>query len=310
MSIEELKQTIEKGNCPYHALIFDCSKSGTFIAEQYIKQIALLLNKDIVGIDDLSVVESVNDMFYVSDNNVHVYRTDNLEKLNYTDAELSDYLVYIIADKVEKTLKERSIYVALPELEEWCLKDLLFSCCEGADEDDLEKLFNLIKSNPFRAQQEIDRLSLFPSIERKYTLKSFLSDGIYDDLNTDTTFELVNAILHKDKKKIVVMLKNLDKMDINGFGLASLLYTQFRNVILVQLSKTKTAEVTGLPSNKIYAINKYSTGYYSKDQLLSIFKLLTDVPTMVKVGKLPAEEMINYIIIKIMLIGGIEYASK
>lgn len=305
MDIKSLKLDLEQNRCPHKVLIFDCSADGTFLAEQYVNAIARILNTDgITIIDDLSAVELVSNMFYVPDNFTHVYYTENLDSLKYTDAELSDYGVYIIASKVDKGLRDRGIYVACPKLEEWCLKDLFFSACEGVDESDLNKIFELLKTNPFRLQQEADRISLFPQVQRKNVVRDFMADGIYDDLVTSTTFDLVNAILHKNISLITTILKDIDKIDLNGFGLASLLYTQFRNVILVQLSKIKTTETTGLPSNQIYAINRYSTGFYSREQLVDIFKFLTEVPTLVKCGKLPSEDMVNYIIIKIMLIGG------
>ena len=308
MDIKKLKQIIEDGNCPYDCLIFQCKKDNYFVAEQYIKQIAVIKHKDRVrSIADLSECERCRDIFFVADDDLHIYKCEELTVDNLSL--WGEYGLFIITDKVSTDVADNlsEVIVKVPEVEEWCLKDLLFSCCKGADKSDLEIIFPLMKSNPYRVQQEIDRIALFPQSERKRVVKEFIDDGIYDDLCNLSIMDLAKAIVQKNITVLKGVMLYLDKMDVNGFALTSILYQQFRNVILVQLSKAKTTESTGLPSNQIYAISKQSIGYYSKGQLIEIFKLLTEVPNLVKLGKLPSEDMVNYIIIKILLIGGIKY---
>ena len=98
---------------------------------------------------------------------------------------------------------------------------------------------------------------------------------------------------------LTAIYKEIHSVDINEFGLLTILYKNFRNIISVQLTNNPTPESTGLESKQLYAIKKIPR-VYSPEQLASIFVFLGDLDRMVKNGELPTDIMIDYIITKIL----------
>ena len=114
------------------------------------------------------------------------------------------------------------------------------------------------------------------------------------------TFNLIEAIMKRQSQKALKIFQELKDKGINDMGLLTLLYNNVRNVIKIQLSPNPTPENTGLKSNQFWAIKKNTVGYYSKDDLLYIFGLLTDMDRKIKTGEIPTDKSFEYILSKIL----------
>ena len=51
--------------------------------------------------------------------------------------------------------------------------------------------------------------------------------------------------------------------------------------------------------NKYWAV-KYSCGFYTKDELIQIYRFLTGLDRKIKTGEMPVNNLVDYIIVKVI----------
>ena len=124
---------------------------------------------------------------------------------------------------------------------------------------------------------------------------------MFVDSTEYTVFDLTNSLLRKDFNGLEKIKYNLNIIDVDPFGLLSILLKNFRHVIDIQLAKNPTPEYVGVSSKQFWAIKNYSCGFYSKDELVHIYKLLLSLDKKIKNGDIPINMVIDYIICKILL---------
>lgn len=304
MTIQELKNQIESGVVTDAPLIFKDDDSR-FLSNQYITAISKVKKLKINYIQSLSEVIYDSFDFFTCDNDEQpsclnvlysqVYEWGNIDLARTTN------LIVVTTKFVDKeTEKKLSDYiVVMPKLEDWQIKDYVYSICEGVNQKDLDWLMNLCGKNVCRLQQELDKLTLFNVDERKYLFDSFVRDGSMDDLSSYNIFNFTNAIATKDFNTLKSIYKEIERADITDFYLLTVLLKNFRNIVLVQLNSNPTPETTGLDSKQLYAIKRIPK-VYSPQQLVNIFKFLCDIDRQVKEGELPASLVVDYLTVKIL----------
>ena len=210
--------------------------------------------------------------------------------------------VYIICKTIDKKSLEvfNNYIVELPKLEDWQIKDYVYSVAEGANEKSLDRLIDVCGNDIYRINQELNKIKIFTQQERNFTFDKFIEDGIFSDLSTYTIFDFSNAIVKRDRETLRKIYKEIDKIDIEPIGLVTVLLNNFRNIIKIQLANNPTAESCGMKPNQFWAI-KHSCGLYTKEQLLSIFNFLTEIDKKIKTGMIPVDSfLIDYIVINIL----------
>ena len=135
----------------------------------------------------------------------------------------------------------------------------------------------------------------------KYLFEDLVRDGFLDDLSSFNIFNVVNMICRKDIDSLQSIMVDLAKIDINEFGLLTLLTKNFKNLISVQMTFNPTPESCGIDSKQFYALKKMPR-IYSQEQLVNIYSFLCDVDRKVNAGELPTEIMTDYLITKILTI--------
>ena len=306
MNIEELKRNIELGAVSDSPLIFKDDES-MFLSKQYIKAISDVKHLKIEYIESLSEALSDEFDFFGCCDPVQPSALKVLMAPVYLWGEMditrtTNVIVVITKFKDKEEEKRLAEHIVnMPKLEDWQIKDYVYSVCTGVDQKDLDYLLDVCGNNICRIQHEIDKLSIFSETERKYLFHSYINDGALDDLSSFNIFNFTNAITSKNIQQLKNIYKELDRIDVNEFGLLTILLKNFRNILLVQLSSNPTPENTGLDSKQLYAIKKIPR-VYSPEQLVSIFKFLCDIDRQVKEGELPADIVIDYIIAKVLSI--------
>ena len=304
MTIQELKHQIESNTLTDAPLIFKDDDS-MFLSNHYIKAISKVHNLNIEYISDLSdVVKDQFDFFACEQDEqalcINVLK-DEVYRWGVKDFTRATNLIVVVTkfeDKeVEKSLSEHII--VMPKLEDWQIKDYVYSVCEGVAHKDLDWLMSLCGNNMCRLQQELDKFLLFNVNERKYLFDSFIRDGAMNDLSSYNIFNFTNAIAVKDYTTIKSIYKEIERADITDFYLLTVLLKNFRNIIMVQLNSNPTTESTGLSSGQLYAIKKLPR-VYTPEQLVNIFTLLCDIDRQVKEGELPANLVVDYITLKVL----------
>lgn len=305
MELQQLKKDINSNSLRDSFFIF---KGNGFLADQYSKKIASILGLELKYIDDLkSYITPQKNIFDSSDdinNNVkeylNIYKCDELNiisnKLNFVKN------LIIIADNISNESQKEYSYniVEMPKIEDWMVKDYAYIVGEGIDAVDLDLFLKMCDYDIYRVSNELDKLKNFSKTQRKYLFKQMLNEGAFNDLSQYNIFDLTNAIQIKDLDVINKILSS-PGVEIDPLALISLLYQNFKRMIMVWFDKNPTPDSTGLKSNQIWAIRNLPKNY-SKDQLIQIFKFLTSLDVKLKQGNLPNinNQLIDYVISSIL----------
>lgn len=291
--LKELKKNIEKGAVNWFPIIFQCSEN-TFVANQYLQKISDILEIPVSYVDDFNSLFS-EDLFGVESSELKVFKCDTLES-NRRLSNLKNTI--IICSKIKGDVEDRFVY-KIPKLEKWQIKDYVYSVLTGISHKDLDRLIEICGYDIFRIQGEIDKLLIFSEIERQSSYEDFVSDDVFSDLSSYSIFDFTNAIIKDDKEKLLSAYKEIKNIDIEPFGVLTVLVNSFRDIIRIQLDSRLTPESMGIAKNKFWAI-KYNCGVYPKDRLLNIYHMLCGLDSKVKSGAMPVEHMIDYIVLNIM----------
>lgn len=302
MTLQDLKTSIE--NKSFKPTSFILLSEDKFIPLQYINAIQKDLGFSITYIEDLSVISpDIEDIFSVEmqdiDTDIIVFNTDIVDFSN--DILYNKSNIIIVTSKIDKSSREyyKNIIIEVPKLVEWQVKDMVYSMGSGIDSKYLDWLIKNCNSDVNRLYNEMSKLSLFNESERESLFLEMSNDGAFEDLSINTIFNFTNAILKKDIKSLKTIFEEIDNIDINDFGLLTILYNNFLNVINIQLGTNPTPDSLGMSPKQFNAI-KYNCGYYSQQQLISIFNMLTDLDRKIKSGEFPTNIMRDYLILSIL----------
>ena len=301
MELQQLKEDINNNSLRDSFFIF---KGDKFLADQYSKRIAQILNLEICYIDNIDSYLTPQ-MPLFSDNSEEIINNKlNIcicSELTITSSKLNFAKnLIIVVDKISEESQKAYSYnvVEMPKIESWMVKDYAYAIGEGIDANDLDLFLEMCNYDIYRVYNELDKLKSFGKTQRKYLFKQMLNEGAFNDLSQYNIFSLTNAIQSRDLDSINKILSS--KMEIEPLALISLLYQNFRKMLVVWFDKNPTPDSTGLKSNQIWAIRNLPRNY-TREQLIQIFKFLTSLDLSLKQGNLPnMENLTNYIIGKIL----------
>lgn len=300
MDISKLKAEIESGNVLTTFIIFKCEE--TFIAKQYYRAIAHCLNKPLQYIESLDSYFNKSKNLFGETNTedyLSVFYTDKLE-IHSKDLIGKKYLI-IISKKIDTDTE--NIYsdyiVNVPQIENWHIKDYVYSVLPGIDRKYLDWLIDNCNNDINRVQNEIDKLICFNEIQRQTIFEDMLSDNAFSDITNKTIFDFTNAIQKKDINSLKVIYDEINVMDVEDLGVVTILYKNFIKLLKVWGSRNPTPENTGLNSKQIYAIQK-SAHVWTLQQLINIIKFLTNIDYQLKTGLLSNINIRDYIVMKLM----------
>ena len=299
MQIDEVKYIIE--NKKYSGQLFIFQYSDTkFITQQYIEKLVLDFNFELSYNDEIDdkIITGVSLFGSVNDNVLRVY---DINEFDYSIDLSNEKNLIILCKKINEGL--RNIYtdniIIVPKLEDWQIKDFVYSIGNGIPESDLDKLIDLCDNNIYRLVQELDKMLIFPNSLKQNIFKEFYKDGVFNDLSDATIFDFCSSIIKKDISRLTYIYSQLDRMDINPLGFVGILYQNIKDIIKIQLGVRPTPESTGIAKNKFYAIKYNNLNKFNTKQLIQIFELLTDIDKQVKLGQLDVDNIIDYVIVSI-----------
>lgn len=301
MNIEDFKKDILQHTVKPGLIIFENSENS-FVANQYIEEIAKQRHMSVEQIDDVSEVSGKNtDIFGMTllDSVLHVCRVKEFNAVVYDISLIDRDDIVIICDKALGGPRWDDRIVKIPRLENWQIKDYMYSKVEGVDRKQLDWLQELCGNDIYRINEEIDKIVLFDKKDQNKMFSKFIDDNVFSDLSTYTIFNMSNAILNKDLTTLRKIWSEIDRIDVEALGMVTLMKNNIRNIIKIQLNNCPTAENTGMSPKQFYAVSK-SCGRFTKERLLEIFTMLTDVDRRLKNGTLPSDVILDYIILNIL----------
>lgn len=321
MELGELMRLVAKGEWkPY--LIFTGPEIS--IMNIYLNKISELIGVPAKKVDSLRTIYSqINCRSVFNDKAMFVVRNDNdLIKQEKVWQDLPLYLgnntlilVYSNIDKRSKFYKQNEQYIVefdrltKAQLSNYVMKELSLTTSNA------EQLAEMCDCDYGRLMLEIDKL--------KY-LRQALNDEVldYNNSNTveapemsdedcfyhamrskliytapkDVAFDFVGAVLRNDHSLSMGLLAELEELKTSEVMILSLLYTNFRNVLLVQGSNG-TSEKTGLTGWQIQ-LAKDKLGYYSIQELVENLQIVRQVEKGIKTGKIDASISLEYCLAK------------
>ena len=288
MTIQELKYKVEKKEPVEDFMIFQY-KDSDFLPFQYLHEIRDTLCVDIEWVDNDSELGLHNTSGLFSDSSGSLLRVLVCDNYDFKETHVGPRCIVIC----KKVNQETPYTIKFPEIEDWQIKDFVYSIFSGIDDKNLDHLISLCSNDLFRLNQEGKKLALFSEDERKYMFEDFM--GTFTDLSDYKIFDFTTAILNKDKSTLVRIYKEFSRIDIEPLGVVTLLYNNVRNIIKIQLSSNATAEKCGLKPNQFWAIKKNYCNKFTKEHLLNIFSFITDLDRKLKIGEITTDIMIDYI---------------
>jgi len=304
MTIESLKELIET-NADLDSMYIFLNSENTFLSNQYIVEISKKKNLKIVYVEDLkALIPDKNDIFGVEEtiDSTCLY-VHHQETFDFKDSSLKELKnLIIVCDKIDDETKEifDPYIIKMPRLEEWMIKDYVYTIADGVDTVKLDWLIKVANNDIYRIENEIAKISIFPKVERNYIFDLLMEEDAFADLNNYHIFDLSTALLQKDLIKIAELVEDVKSWDCEPLGLQVLTSQNFRKVLQIQLSPKPDPDKLGLTSKQIWAIQKYNCGFYSRDQLVKIFDKVTYADYMMKNGDLSNDKLVDYLILNIL----------
>lgn len=300
MDLKTLKESLESKSYKPSTIVFECDDK--FIPLQYIKYI-----QD-NNICEVNYLESLDD---IPDNNTNIFCSENSEdnilnvlicdSLDTVDYNIVNNNVWLVVKNIDKevTYFYNKYLIKVSDLSEWQVKDYLYSLLEGIETKYLDWMLHICNNDINRVDCEISKLSIFKKEERNSMFLNMVEDGAFDDLSPNTIFDFTNAIMRKEVEKIGKIYLEIDNIDINDFGLLTVLHNNFLNTVNIQLGINVSPTSLNMKTGQFNAIRR-NCGKYSNKALVDILHFLTSIDSRVKKGELPPNIMRDYMILTIL----------
>lgn len=301
MQIQELKNQIENKKVNLSSGLIFTGKDSDFLKQQYIDEIAKSMSIDVFYLDSLDDYSLTGADLLLDITDTTSVRVIKLESLKGVQLSLSDCsnLIILVKCKLEDVSVDLQPYcVDFPKLDDWQIKDFIYSLGEGVKPVKLDWLFDNCKDLN-RLLLELKKLNIFLPADRDMLFDMFMAAGDYNDFSNISNFDLSNAVITKDIDKIKYYIDDGVIKLVDPFALLGLLINSFRNMIRVKCAKFPTPENTGLNSKQLYVIGKQCK-LYGAEQLISIFRSLVKLDIAVKSGKITANELIDNILVEVI----------
>lgn len=172
------------------------------------------------------------------------------------------------------------------------------------------KLIDICGNNYNQILIEIDKIKNYYQKSDYYKLsKDSYYDEIFEELEkqgafhkeiSDITFTFIEKVLKRDIKAIYELQKQLKQIGESNIKLLTLLYTNFKIVLLIQSCKsTDICKTTGLEYYQV-KYNQDKKGYYSIGELINALKLIQKIEEGIKTGQIEEAISIDYVLTNIL----------
>lgn len=300
MKLRELKENIKQNSLDFNTLIFVYT-DNKYLINSYIDEITKLKGLEILKVEDLqelySQFELSNSFFEDIDNTLYVVEVDKLQDFEVVD----NHNVIIICKEVDKSLKEtlKEYIIDFPKLDKWQIEDYTKVLLPGLSDEERKWLCTITNYDIFRLSEEIDKIRIFNKDDQEKIFLLLNKENGYEDLTELNIFNLVNAIVKRNKDEVLKILKSIKVIDVEPVGLVTLLSKQFKNLLSIQSNPKVTFDELGISQKQFNAI-KYNCGKYNLNELIDIYQLLASIDYRLKSGFIDNNQIIDYVICNIL----------
>lgn len=308
MELFDLQNCIKQKNLP-HFMIFVGDEYE--IINIYLSQIEKTLNLCKTNVDDASSITARSRIIsFIEPNKLYVCKYDkdftandkvwdNLEK-GLKNSYL--ILIYNELDKRGKFYKRFSDKIIVFEKYEHNLLKNRLKKLTQLNEPNIDKLIECCDGNYSKCLIEIKKLNSYidakNGVDCNEAFNTLLKNNIFSSIISNILFDFVNKVVERNKLCYTLY----DKLRISGESnvkLISLLYTAFRNQLIVETVKTISTESTGLTSYVIYGA-KSRMKRYSIKELERALEIITYTEQGVKNGLIEEPMSVDYILAQVL----------
>lgn len=299
MTLQDFKNQILTRTFSRDFLIL-VSEENSFLADQYIDKLCEQYHCEINLISSLKELEdaSVGLVFdFQADNIINILKTDTFSE------SFSDYSKFtnciVLCGKIDKALESSliSATIKIPKLMDWQVKDYIYTCCPGLDEQAISWLYDVCKRDIYKIQTEIDKIKLFPISDQLKILNDLrFLPGSY--LYTQTEYTLKDALKTNNKAVLFNYILHRRTCKVDPNYLLNQLIRDFKVAYFVGYTQKSSVEL-GLTDKQYYVIRK---NIPAEKFLLQSLKFLTELEVRLKTGEisLSTDLLIDYIICNIL----------
>ena len=317
MTIIELKEQIIKN---------ELSNFYVFVGEEigiiniYLNQMSNKLNLPITRADSVLSIYSrcMGGSLFGDSVCFYVIRNDfdfmKQEKSYATIKEdIGNNVIVLLYDKVDSRLKFGKFFkddtVAFEKLTPNILKSYIKKEIQLSDKniDSLIQLCNgsydlcmleIDKIKQYHASAYIDRMQV-PPIDKAYL--DLVSMGVIYQPEESDVFKFTEAVCSHNSLEAFEIEKVLRENGSSSINLLGTLYNSLKSVLLIQCcaSGEKITEVTGLDNRQIYYNKKY-VGKYKTEDLVYAVRLIYNVVSGIKSGRIDDAYATRYVLVNIM----------
>ena len=296
MNLIELKRSIESQLVPNDFIIFLCEENS-FIADQYIKAICDINNLTKTDINNLQEQTSALSLVLGGNEELRVLKVDNFDEVVSDYSSLTDTIV--VCNKIDKKISKfvEDYVIKVPKLVDWQVKSYIKLICPTLVDEEVDWLYKATGGDIYRIVNEIDKLLLFPTIERKEIFNE-LRYGKDSDLYALDIFELVDAIVRNNKPIVLNYLRRANTM-YEFMSLVSLTLKKAKDILMTRKDSNRTASEVGMNIKQWNAISKIYSGF-PEARLEELITFLSKIDLKVRQGtfeSLSKDTLIDYFIV-------------
>lgn len=299
MDLQSIKHAIEAKTFKATPIIF--VGASKFIPLQYINEIKTFA--EVIYLEELPVTYAEEAHIFDDDiSNIDTsIKVFNIDTVDFTNDIVYDDNIIVICNKISKDARKyySDIIIDIPNLELWQIQDYVYSIVPGVPHIKLDWLISKCGGDINRITNECLKLSIFQPSSQEVIFDYMVADGAFSDLSTNTIFSLTTSLMKKDAKTLSEIMPEISNIDINDFGLLTILYNNFLNVANIQLGINATPQSLGMKPNQFNAI-KYNCGHYSAVSLVNILKVLSALDKRIKNGEFPVTILKDYLILTVL----------
>lgn len=288
MQLWDLKKSIVENSVP-HFLVFGGEERTLMYT--YINEIVSRLKVDKICVENIvdaynaattkSLLSLSKKLILVKEDKACFSDTKMIEALKRS----SNYVIVMIPN----IDKRAQYYKALEQntvVFDKMSSDILFQALKpvaSIQDSYLKWLIEVCDRDYGRCLLELDKVTVFPKDKQNDLFATFARDGIIYCQIPDCIFDFSNAVLKRDRRMSFSLWEDLKLRGDSSLQLFTVLYNNFKNLMLVQLARNATKENTGLEEKQIKGI-KWNVGKYSDMELFDAVELIGNLDSSIKQG--------------------------
>ena len=309
MELFDLQNAIKKKEIP-HFMIFLGDEYE--IMNIYLKNIEKVLGLNITNIDEASTVISKSKIIsFIEPNKLYVCKYDKDFTTNdkvwegFEKCLKHSYLILIYneLDKRSKFYKFFNDKIIMFEKYENSLLKKRLSSMTKLNDSNIDKLIEGCEGNYSRCLIELKKLKSYVdsnngTISENEGFETLLKNGVITTTVSNILFEFINKVVERNRicYNLYDKLKNIGESNVK---LISLLYTSFRNQLIVETVSNISTETTGLSSFVIYGAKSRMRKYTIKE-LENALNVITYTEQGIKSGLIEEQFSIDYILAQVL----------